>query len=42
MIGHFSARYNEAEPLLVEAKTVFEDTVEAVEGQTFVVGQTAV
>jgi ribonuclease Z len=35
LIGHFSARYNEAEPLLQEAQSVFENTLEAVEGHTF-------
>jgi ribonuclease Z len=38
LIGHFSARYNDAEPLLAEARTIFTDTFEAVEGQTFTVG----
>ena len=38
LIGHFSARYNDAEPLLAEARTIFPDTFEAVEGQTFSVG----
>lgn len=38
MIGHFSARYNDASPLLEEAKTVFPVTVEAIEGQTISVG----
>ena len=38
LIGHFSARYNDAEPLLAEARTIFADTFEAVEGQTFSVG----
>jgi ribonuclease Z len=35
LIGHFSARYRELNPLLEEAKTVFQDTLLAVEGQTF-------
>jgi ribonuclease Z len=35
LIGHFSARYRELNPLLEEAKTVFHDTLLAVEGQTF-------
>jgi len=35
LIGHFSARYNEAEPLLDEAQSVFKNTLEAVEGQTY-------
>ncbi|MFN6049011.1 MAG: hypothetical protein ACK45C_13470, partial [Bacteroidota bacterium] len=38
MIGHFSARYNDAQPLLDEAQSVFVNTVEAVEGQTYAVG----
>jgi ribonuclease Z len=39
MIGHFSARYNDAQPLLDEAQSVFANTVEAVEGQTYAVGE---
>ena len=39
MIGHFSARYNDAQPLLDEAQSVFFNTVEAVEGQTYAVGE---
>ncbi|MFM8994851.1 MAG: ribonuclease Z [Bacteroidota bacterium] len=39
MIGHFSARYNDAQPLLDEAQSVFVNTVEAVEGQTYMVGE---
>jgi ribonuclease Z len=35
MIGHYSARYKDLEPLLAEAKTVFENTVLAVEGESF-------
>ncbi len=35
LIGHFSARYRDLEPLLEEAKTVFPETLLAVEGQTF-------
>lgn len=35
LIGHFSARYRELEPLLIECKTVFENTKLAIEGQTF-------
>jgi ribonuclease Z len=38
LIGHFSARYNDAEPLLIEARDIFPNTFEAVEGQTFSVG----
>lgn len=33
MIGHFSARYKDLEPLLQEAKSVFENTVLAIEGE---------
>lgn len=32
MIGHFSARYNDAQPLVKEAQSVFANTFEAVEG----------
>lgn len=35
IIGHFSARYKEVEPLLEEAKAVFENTELAVEGEVF-------
>ena len=35
MIGHFSARYVEVQPLLEEAKQVFIDTICAEEGVTF-------
>jgi ribonuclease Z len=35
MIGHFSARYKELEPLLAEAKTEFENTVLAIEGEQY-------
>ncbi len=35
LVGHFSARYRELEPLLEEAKSVFPETLLAVEGQTF-------
>lgn len=38
LIGHFSARYNDVQPLLLEARAEFESTYEAVEGQTFFVG----
>jgi ribonuclease Z len=33
LIGHFSARYFDASPLLVEAKSMFPITLEAVEGE---------
>lgn len=35
LIGHFSARYRELEPLLEEARTVFPNTFLATEGTTF-------
>ncbi|MDO8991621.1 ribonuclease Z [Daejeonella sp.] len=35
LVGHFSARYRELEPILEEAKSVFPETLLAVEGQTF-------
>ncbi len=35
IIGHFSARYRDLEPLLLEAKAVFENTELALEGTTF-------
>ena len=38
MIGHFSARYNDAQPLLAEAQSVFLNTVEAVEGKIYQIG----
>lgn len=37
MIGHYSARYKDLQPLLEEAKTVFENTVLATEGESTVV-----
>ena len=37
MIGHYSARYKDLEPLLQEAKSVFENTILAVEGESTVV-----
>ncbi len=36
MIGHYSARYKDLEPLLDEAKSVFENTVLAIEGESIV------
>jgi ribonuclease Z len=35
LLGHFSSRYKEIEPLLVEARTVFPNTYLAIEGETF-------
>lgn len=32
LIGHFSARYNDVQPLVDEARTVFEDTISANDG----------
>lgn len=37
MIGHYSARYKNLEPLLIEAKTIFESTILAIEGETTVI-----
>lgn len=33
MIGHYSARYKDLQPLLLESKSVFENTILAVEGE---------
>ena len=35
MIGHYSARYDDLEPLLAEAKQIFENTVLAEEGVVY-------
>jgi len=35
LIGHFSSRYKTLLPLLEEAKTVFENTELAIEGNTY-------
>jgi len=35
MIGHYSARYKDAQPLLDEAQSVFVNTVEAIEGECY-------
>jgi ribonuclease Z len=35
LIGHFSARYRELEPMLMEAREVFANTELAIEGSTF-------
>lgn len=35
LIGHFSARYRDLEPLLTEAKTIFPNAFLAIEGMTF-------
>jgi ribonuclease Z len=34
MIGHFSARYDDLQPLLDEARSVFPETILAEEGMT--------
>ncbi len=38
IIGHFSSRYSDLQPLLVEAQSIFPNTQLAVEGKTFDVG----
>lgn len=38
MLGHYSARYKDLEPLLEEAKSVFSNTILAVEGESLIVG----
>lgn len=38
LLGHFSARYQDASPLIEEARTVFPYAEEAIEGQTYSVG----
>jgi len=35
LLGHFSARYRDLEPLLLEAQSVFPESKLAIEGQTF-------
>jgi len=35
LIGHFSSRYHDVQPFLAEAKLEFENTILAIEGQTF-------
>lgn len=35
LIGHFSARYRELEPMLLEARDIFKNTELAIEGNTF-------
>lgn len=35
LIGHFSARYKDLQPLLEESRTLFANTALAIEGQTF-------
>lgn len=38
MIGHYSARYKDLQPLLDEARSVFDNTILAIEGESTVVG----
>ena len=38
IIGHFSARYKEIEPLVDEARTVFPETYPAIDGKSYEVG----
>jgi ribonuclease Z len=38
LIGHFSARYRDVEVLVDEARTIFPNTVAAIDGKTFDVG----
>jgi len=37
LVGHFSARYKDLEPILKEAKTIFPNTVLALEGEQFTI-----
>jgi ribonuclease Z len=37
LLGHFSSRYKDIEPLLTEARTVFPNTYLATEGETFTI-----
>jgi ribonuclease Z len=37
MLGHYSARYKNLEPLLMEAKTVFDNTTLAIEGESTII-----
>jgi ribonuclease Z len=38
IIGHFSARYKDIEPLVEEARTIFPQTYPAIDGRTYEVG----
>jgi ribonuclease Z len=38
IIGHFSARYKEIEPLVEEARTIFPETYPAIDGKSYEVG----
>ena len=37
LIGHFSARYRDLTPMLLEARQVFSETYLANEGETFMI-----
>lgn len=37
LVGHFSARYKDLEPILTEAKSIFRNTVLALEGEKFTI-----
>lgn len=37
IIGHYSARYEDLEPLLAECKEVFTNTELAIEGQSYLI-----
>ncbi len=37
LLGHFSARYKELDPLLIEAKSVFQNTQLAIEGKVYTI-----
>ena len=37
IIGHYSARYKDLQPLLEEARTVFKNTILAIEGESTIV-----
>ena len=37
MIGHYSARYKELQPLLEEAKSIFKNTILAIEGESILI-----
>jgi ribonuclease Z len=37
LLGHFSSRYKSVDPFLEEAKTVFPNTEDAVDGKTYIV-----
>jgi ribonuclease Z len=41
MIGHFSARYKEISGLVEEARTVFPNTIPAIDGTTYDIGELA-